>query len=162
MPLVHTAPFQLNDSGGTARDLEITIRPAALVHMCQRHTLKYFDFNQAKLVNTFWPQDQVARVAQKHQIVTGALQSIAQTALDAMELDDMLEDFDPFKLNPVGVPGPGNTTLFFIAIVNPDTSPNGDGQVPDLWKVEVKTVAPDGASALAFTAAELDDIDGKI
>jgi hypothetical protein len=159
-PLVNT--YNLNDSHGVPRRLELTVQPGALTHMCRRHTYQHFDFAQAKLVNTFWPVAQVAGAQQKHQKVVAAQRPIAEAVLECMELDARLADWDQFKVSCVGVPV-GADTMFFIAIVDPDVDPvANDTDRPTLWKVAVKTVAPDGESATAYTSAELEAIDDQL
>jgi hypothetical protein len=162
MPVASVITFNLQDSTNTTRSLELTVQPGALTHMCRRHTYQHFDFNQAKLVNTFWPVNQVGGAAQTHPKVIAARQAIANAVLESMELDLRMTDWDQFKLSCVGVPAAGDT-LFFIAVVVPDMLMGTDDMDhPTMWKVEVKTVAPDGESAQAYTEAELAIIDDRL
>jgi hypothetical protein len=156
-PLVQPYVFQVGQQQYT---LILDLQPEALRHMCRRHTYQHFHFDQAKLVNTFWPTAQVAGAVMNHATVTAALPQIAQVAFETMELDEILKDWEGAKLTCVSVPI-NNATLFFIATVEAanDANPiDGDQGPPDRWHVRLKTVAPDGDTAQAFTEAELGQI----
>jgi hypothetical protein len=164
MPNALVQPYQFQDFRRQQYTLVLDLQPVALRHMCRRHTYQHFDFNQAKLVNTFWPVAQVAGAVTNHATVTAALAQIARVAFETMELDGILGDWEGAKVTCVSVPI-NNATVFFIATVEAadDASPiGGDDGPPDRWAVHLKTVAPDGDTAQAFTAAELGQISQRI
>ncbi|MGF7235438.1 MAG: hypothetical protein ACQSGP_10855 [Frankia sp.] len=140
------------DSDNNQHALTINWTAAQMMHMCQRHTYRYFprtpDF--VKLVNNFWPVAQVNTAAQFHAKVAAALPNIAQAMIECMESDEVLDTYEG-TIVAVNVPS-GGDQLFFIAKFETDDP----GSLA--WNVDLETVAPDGESAECFPRDELNQV----
>jgi hypothetical protein len=139
---------QVTDSGGTQHQIQITLNPADLEHMCLRHTYQYFQGAAAiKLVNNFWPVNVVPAVAALHQQITAARPFIAQAVVDYLEIDDFV-DYQG-RITAADVPA-GQRTIFFIAAF--DSNDKVD------YEIDLETFAPDGADAESYPAAQLTQV----
>jgi hypothetical protein len=136
---------QVTDSDGVQHQIQITLNPAHLQHMCLRHTYQYFEGAAAiKLVNNFWPVNMVPTVAALHQQLTAARPFIAQAVVDYLDLDEF--DNAQGRITAVDVPA-GARTIFFIAAF--DSDDNAD------YRIDLETFAPDGADAESYPSAQL-------
>jgi len=136
---------QVTDSSGTQHQIDVTLNPAGLEHMCLRHTYQYFEGPGAiKLVNNFWPVNMAPTVAALHQQLTAARPAIAQAVVDYLEIDDFV-DYQG-RITAADVPA-GARTIFFIAAF--DSSDKVD------YEIDLESFAPDGADAESYPSAQL-------
>ncbi|MGW4896744.1 eCIS core domain-containing protein [Kitasatospora sp. NPDC004240] len=96
--------------------LTLSVNRNAIRHICERHTLRHFDFGQAKAVNNFWAPGTGA--AQVEAIVRGTLGAIVRTCFELYlkqgDLDvTMPEEVETGEVK-LGNVTAGETTLFFI------------------------------------------------
>ncbi len=115
----------------------VSLTAGQIAHIFQRHSYWHFDFDaEPKLRNTFWRPN--ISVAQINTILTDAAQSIYDTILPMITAGNLPED------GPVNVSLPG---YFHIANFVADGMGGGF--------VEIKTIAPEGATGDTYSKADL-------
>jgi hypothetical protein len=76
-PVSHSVTKEVD---GRLLKLTMSVSGEAIYHICRRHTFKYFDFDDIKGVNNFWPAE--TDVEQVREIVEKTLKYIAQECFE--------------------------------------------------------------------------------
>jgi hypothetical protein len=159
---------------GVSYAVEAEVTYQALCHCCQRHTYKHFDFNDRKVINTFWPLQQGGDFAAIRTLATQVLPTIMTQCIvyimNGSDENSTPEDWEGTNLEAVNIPvtihGREQINIYFHVKLEPDVvsgdeddneaDPNAEVQWK--WVVKVETFAPDGNSAEAYTSEELLEI----
>lgn len=136
---------------GKKAELTVTVNPTTVKHICERHTLTFFDFApaNAKLINAFWKGSTTfakMRLFVEHDLLPFVTEALVRELkrYKAADLEQSAE------ICLYQVPNGPNDTLFVRANVQMED--------PTHISAKVKTIAPDGPQAVGFLRAELLEI----
>lgn len=122
---------------GKLLKLTMSVTGEAIYHICRRHTFKYFDFDDIKGVNNFWPVG--TDVEQVRGIVENALSDIVQACFEYyLERSGIeVESYDtPGEVKLKNIPA-GDQTVFVIgAIDDVEKEETGGGGVVEAEAAE--------------------------
>lgn len=139
-PVVAPEPIRVN----------VVITEGVLHHSCERHTYRHFTFD-IKGVNNFWPQDfdYSTLVREAPTFADGIADHVADTMRDSIYDFVEIDNQKPKALSARNVRA-GDHSLFYSGLLESDEDQDGS-----LWTFTLKTIAPDGKSAEAYTQEDL-------
>ncbi len=146
--------------------LKVVVTPKALEHFCTRHTYRYFNFNEIKAINTFWPEG--TTINKMKEKLPSAMEHVATIAMEEIErsFQDLEEigsgaNLENLKDLHAANQTVGDETMFFIVGLQP-LGTDEDQVNLYYWEATIKTMAADGATGEAYSADELEKIAEKL
>lgn len=147
-----TCTILLND---VKTKLVVQVTAASLQHICRRHTLTFFAFDEEteRPINTLWLGGTTFKGMRK-MVKTCLMPDVVKGCIREVRLLDERNIVRGTEIDVGHVPNPPWGTLYMK--INISTLAD------DVILAEVKTIAPDGPQALGFLRSELEDINAAL
>ncbi len=147
---IPTGPFNITAAAVNGKNIRLVLSTDAIDHIYKRHSYAYFDFDQIKLRNTFWPVDMSSDAI--YDDIKGKAAQLHRG------IQAKYADTDPLDLYGVSLKLqlPGMYVIGGIDAEFDDEDDDVDYGAPEDFVINVETIAPEGLDQ--YTAGVLEEI----